>query len=703
MKRKLAAFGLAFSLAQLAAAYLPSLAVWLATAFSFVFAGLTALQKRKLTPVVLLTVAACLGFAAHLVYEPLAVQPVLELAGRQVRVVATAGTDSETSYREDRLRGTLHITELDGEPADLLVTCASFPGSRPGEIFSATLELHNLDEDSYRMNYFSDGVFLQAEYVGEYAYLGESTTLEFILYRIRQELSRRLMTWLPTEEGGVEAAMLIGDTSRLSELQEENFRTAGVSHLLAVSGLHVTLLCGLLVSSRENRRRFSRPLIVMQAILLLFYLALIGFPVSAVRAGIGCLIALGGYYFLQPPDTLTSMGLAAILLGLFNAYFPCDLGFQLSFSAVLGVEVAASLSRRARRKWKEPEDSLKNKAYTAFFWLADSVLIAVFAALATMPVLLAHGMSVSGVGVLTNLLVVWMLAPALVLGLLVLLLSAVPFLDFAMRGASLILAAWLHWMTEIIGRCAALPGARLALPVKYTLFVLAVLGLLAFIFWRAKRLCWYIPAAAACAAAAIFLGIQLSKNVVHMAAVGTAGNPCLVITQDGYATVLFRGGNSNLNAVEEYLKETGNPPVALVVDLRQDPREMEFDADRVISMDQMSSDVQTVSLPGGIQLELLHDSGGNLAVVTVDGYTVGMMAGRVRRDQPVELNVYVAGSSYPDVVDADTVVYTSHTTDWLEEVDPEQTTLLYGMEEPVLTIRPGRSATFDGVKPYAVQ
>ena len=69
----------------------------------------------------------------------------------------------------------------------------------------------------------------------------------------------------------------------------------------------------------------------------------------------------------------------------------------------------------------------------------------------------------------------------------------------------------------------------------------------------------------------------------------------------------------------------------------------------------------------------------------------------------MELNVYVAGSSYPDVVDADTVVYTSHTTDWLEEVDQEQTTLLYGMEEPVLTIRPGRSATFDGVKTYAVQ
>ena len=76
------------------------------------------------------------------------------------------------------------------------------------------------------------------------------------------------------------------------------------------------------------------------------------------------------------------------------------------------------------------------------------------------------------------------------------------------------------------------------------------------------------------------------------------------------------------------------------------------------------------------------------------------MAGRARLAQPLALNIYCAGASYPDSIDADTVIYTSRAADWLEEADAE---LLYGPEEPVVTIRPGRSATIDGVKEYAVQ
>ena len=67
---------------------------------------------------------------------------------------------------------------------------------------------------------------------------------------------------------------------------------------------------------------FPGPRILAQAAVLLLYLALIGFPVSAVRAGLVYLVALGGYFFLQPPDTLTSMGLVAVILGISNAYFP---------------------------------------------------------------------------------------------------------------------------------------------------------------------------------------------------------------------------------------------------------------------------------------------------------------------------------------------------------------------------------------------
>jgi len=182
--------------------------------------------------------------------------------------------------------------------------------------------------------------------------------------------------------------------------------------------------------------------------------------------------------------------------------------------------------------------------------------------------------------------------------------------------------------------------------------------------------------------------------------VGTAGNPCLVVTQNGQAAGLFRGGSSNLRAVQEYLDNAGGLPQTLLVDLRQDPRAMEFDAETVIAMDSLDSGLAAQTILDGVTLELVHDPGGNLAVLDINGYTVGIMAGRARLAQPLALNIYCAGASYPDSIDADTVIYTSRAADWLEEADAE---LLYGPEEPVVTIRPGRSATIDGVKEYAVQ
>ena len=215
--------------------------------------------------------------------------------------------------------------------------------------------------------------------------------------------------------------MLLADKSRLDDSVQQAFRTAGVSHLLAVSGLHLALLCGLLGFGRKWK--FYKPLILLRAAATLFYLLLTGMPVSVSRAGIVLLVALVGDFFLLPPDLLTSTSFAAILLGLQNAYAPCDLGFQLSFCAVLGVQAAAELACTEQRAAQD-----KPAAVKALCQVAEPVQTAVLASLATLPVLVAHGMAASLVGVLCNLLVVWMVQPALQLGILLLLCSAVPFL-----------------------------------------------------------------------------------------------------------------------------------------------------------------------------------------------------------------------------------------------------------------------------------
>lgn len=687
MKRKLAGFGLAFAMAELAAAYLPPLASGLTAAF---FAVLSVPARRhRLRPVVL---GAAAGLLYALVFAAAAALPMRRWAGQTVDCVAVAQTDCTASYQDGMLRGTLRITRLDGQAVNLLVYCPAFPGVEPGDRFEARLTLNALEDNAYRLTRQARGVSMQAEYAGGCRFLDQSRAPEFLLYRLRQVLSRRLRLFLPRSLGGVEAAMLLGDRSHLAQAESNAFRTAGVSHLLAVSGLHVSLLCGVLGAGSRRKRRFYRPAIAARALLVLFYMLLTGLPVSVIRAGSVFLLALLGDFLLQPADLLTSTGAAAIGMGLLNAYAPGDLGFQLSFSAVLGVQLASALAKRQQKLLQLPPP----------VWAVwEAAQSAALASLATMPVLIAHGLTVSGAGLLCNLLVVWMLRPALLLGLLVLALSLLPVLAPAMHLASLLLAVWLRIMVGLVRWCAALPFAALCLPRQYTLWVLAVLAALALAFYGARRLRWYPLAAALCAAAAIALGLWQQRDVVRVALVGTAGNPCAVVTQNGEALVLFRGGNANLLAVEEYLAGQGSPALTLLVDLRQNPRELDFPAVPVVTVQEQAEGSVCQTALTGLTLDLTHTGSGNLAVLGVAGYHLAFPAGSLGLPQPVHVDTLCAAGSYSGNLQAETILFTAKSPLWLEKTAGER--LLYGGDTPSVVLRPGRSVTFEEVTQVAVQ
>lgn len=132
-----------------------------------------------------------------------------------------------------------------------------------GERFTAKFALTELPDNKYRLSRQSKGVYLQAEYLGSYHPLDASRAPRFALYRLRQRWSATLRRWLPRQLDGIEAAMLLADKSRLDDSVQQAFRAAGVSHLLAVSGLHLALLCGLLGFGRKWK--FYKPLILLRA------------------------------------------------------------------------------------------------------------------------------------------------------------------------------------------------------------------------------------------------------------------------------------------------------------------------------------------------------------------------------------------------------------------------------------------------------
>lgn len=704
MTRKLAGFGFAFAVAELAAVCLPPLAVLLTAAFVVLGWILSRLRRGKPgigTPVFL---GILVGSAWALLFQALVVEPQIRLAGQTVTAQAVVQTDVEASFQDGSLRGTLRLVEMNGTPCNIKVSCSAFPASRPGDCFTATFALQEILSDQYRQSWFADGVYLEAEYQGGYTALPPSGSWVFRLYRLRERLSHALCVWMPAELGGMEAAMLLGDKSRLSRTVEEAFRTAGVSHMLAISGLHLSLLCGLFAAGGK-RRQFFRPYLAVQAGLTLFYMALTGFSVSVLRAGAIYCITLLGYALLQPPDLLTSLGVAAVLIGLPNAYAPCDMGFQLSFCGVLGVQLGAALARWQRKTLlpsrETVEDSRRRRNLERLLHALETVETTALASLATLPVLLAHGLSAGGAAVPANLLTVWMLRPALLLGLLVLLAAALPFLGPLHHLLSLVLSVWLSWMYGLVQWCADLPLAKLYLPRRYALFVWCVLAMMGLLFWVRKRFVWYLPSAAICLSLAVVMGVSMQAGVLRVLMVGTAGNACTVLIQDGQAAVLFRGGAANLHAVEDCLAENGAPEWCAVVDLRQESDGLDFSgAASVISLSQLESSVVSVTLMQGITADCFCSASGILCVVQEGAYRIGAATGQPNLPTPVQVDLFCAAGSLPDCIAADAVMTNTLSPRWLAEWEGP---LLYAGEEPVAMIRPGKSVTLEEGKAIAVQ
>lgn len=693
MKRKLAWFGLAFALAELFAAYMPSLVLLPAAAF---FALLFFVYRKNAVCIPFCGALCGLAFFASFFW--ITVRPVTAHAGQTASCTVVVETDTAASYQEGLLRGTLLVTEYNGVRTHFRVHCNAFPAATPGDCFSAQWQFSSLNDDAYQMNNRSQGIYLQAEYLGSFVPHASSQALRFVLFRLRQNLSQQLQTWMPKTEGALESALLLGDKNNLPDSIQDTFRTAGVSHLLAVSGLHVALLCG--IFSMGFRRRFVRPLILLRAFLVLFYMFLTGLPVSVLRAGVVFLLTLAGDFFLQPADLLTSTGAAAILIGLQNAYAPCDVGFQLSFCAVLGVQLAGALFEWECNALAIPVRPWLEKLANTCLVLLDTIQVAFFAGLATLPVLLAQGMTTCGVGVLTNLLVVWMLEFALRLGIAILALSFLPSLAPVMHMASLLLSAWLHAMLLLITWCAGLPLAQLHLPQQYTLLVLGVLAFLAVFFWIARQFVWYLPVAMLCTCAAIALGFWAQRDVVRIALVGAANNPCAVCTQNGRALILFRGGQSNLRAVSAYLAEQASPDVTLLVDLRQDPSLLDFGNWPVFSMD-TSTEFYSQNTLDGLCLDLYHDGSGNLAVLGVGNRHIAWSVGQPALNEPVLVDVFCAAGSLPEKIQPQTIITCTMAASWLEQ-SPTQT-VYYGGETPAIVIRPNASITYEEVDQLALQ
>ena len=164
--------------------------------------------------------------------------------------------------------------------------------------------------------------------------LQESASL---LLRAGKALGARMDALFGEAGGPLARALLLGQREGLEEDSYQDFRRTGIAHLLAVSGLHVGLLAMLLMGLAKPLRLPPLLRLILLGIFLLLYCALLDFRPSVLRASILSVLLLSGRLFRRRVDPLTSLAAAFLLILLLRPLDLMNLGFQLSFLAVLGI------------------------------------------------------------------------------------------------------------------------------------------------------------------------------------------------------------------------------------------------------------------------------------------------------------------------------------------------------------------------------
>ena len=173
------------------------------------------------------------------------------------------------------------------------------------------------------------------------------------------------------EENALLKGILFGNKTDFSMEQYSNFANSGLIHITAASGMHVSFLCGFLYYLLRRLRIKRKIAYFMIFPFLILFAAAAGFTPSILRAVIMTGVHILACIIQREPDSLTSLGLSAIVLLCLNPYTITDYGFILSFAAVLGI-ILFFRPLQVRIKSSSLGEYKGNKAAV---WIIDSVCL----------------------------------------------------------------------------------------------------------------------------------------------------------------------------------------------------------------------------------------------------------------------------------------------------------------------------------------
>ncbi len=228
-------------------------------------------------------------------------------------------------------------------------------------------------------------------------------------YRLKMKIINSTGTIFTKEEEGVVLGIILGNTENITDETKDVFSGSSLSHLLAVSGAHISYIVLGLITFFRKLRITKKINYILTAILLIFYLFVIGFTASATRAVIMTIFLLLQIVFCRKQDLATTISFSLCIILLENPYKILDVGLLLSYLGTLGIII---IFNKIKSKDKKMMDKLK-----------DMCILTISAQVLILPVMAICFNTISFTFIISNLIASIIIGPIIIFGFILILIS----------------------------------------------------------------------------------------------------------------------------------------------------------------------------------------------------------------------------------------------------------------------------------------
>lgn len=279
------------------------------------------------------------------------------------------------------------------------------------------------------------------------------------IHNIQKYIRDTINGTLTDEEGNLLLAILLGDKDKLSEDIQESFKTSNLSHMLAVSGAHVSYIILGLTYVLQNSIIGKKNGKIVCIIFLLVFMAITNFTPSVTRACIMAILTLFSSIIYRKSDVYTNISVAALITLIFNPYSLLDLGFQLSYGGTIGIIIFIK-----RIQEKKSNSKVIN-------YIKQMALVSIYANIIIIPIMMYHFNTVSFTFIISNIMASPILGIIVITGFLFIIASIT--VKPLTRLIAIFIKPILSILIKISQICSKLPFSNILVVTPYMFNVIS--------------------------------------------------------------------------------------------------------------------------------------------------------------------------------------------------------------------------------------